>query len=371
MSDYTIEAYLAMMRDPLRKPAYEAAIPRVVREGDVVVDLGAGPGWMTFLALRAGASHVYAIDQAEAVTLIERVAAANGLADRVTVFHGDSRRVELPRPADVLLSDIRGVMPIIADSVHVIADARRRLLAPGGRMMPLRDVVSFAPVQYDDGYAAVDGWRDPELGADYAAVATLASHQWTGARMPADCALAPAAALPAVDYADLASPAYAGEASFRVERAGTVHGIGAWFRAELVDDVAIDTAPGGAESVYQHAYFPIARALPVAAGDVVQARLAVDARPARPVWRWSVGDEDHSTLDAEIDLLASLRKRADSHAPQLDRDGAVLRFILERMDGNTSLGAVATALVDAFPGEFRDHATALARVGDVSVRYSA
>ena len=48
---YSLEQFASMFADKVRMDAYSAAIERSVRPGDVVVDLGCGPGIFAFLAV--------------------------------------------------------------------------------------------------------------------------------------------------------------------------------------------------------------------------------------------------------------------------------------------------------------------------------
>ena len=65
--------------------------------------------------------------------MAREIAAANGFADRIDFFQELSTEVELPERADVIVSDLRGVLPAYQHHIGAIADARERLLAPGGR----------------------------------------------------------------------------------------------------------------------------------------------------------------------------------------------------------------------------------------------
>ena len=59
--------YQDMLSDHERMRRYRQAIEAVVRPGDVVADLGTGLGVLALMAVRAGASFVYAIDQLQMI----------------------------------------------------------------------------------------------------------------------------------------------------------------------------------------------------------------------------------------------------------------------------------------------------------------
>ena len=79
---YDLRGFLQMIEDPVRYQAYKAALERTVRPGDVVLDLGAGTGLMTFLALAAGAGHVYAVEPNPIVNCVNDIATAGARLDR-------------------------------------------------------------------------------------------------------------------------------------------------------------------------------------------------------------------------------------------------------------------------------------------------
>lgn len=128
--------HVAMLNDRTRVSLFKQGIAAVVRPGDVVVDIGTGVGIFAMAAARAGARHVYAIEASAIAEHAERVIAASGLADRITVIRGWSTQVKLPERADVLTSEMVGSEPTGDYMLEMMLDARRRLLKPDARTVP-------------------------------------------------------------------------------------------------------------------------------------------------------------------------------------------------------------------------------------------
>ena len=125
-----------MLDDLVRTRAFVEAVQRVVREGDVVIDLGTGSGVLAVAAAQAGASHVYAIEASDISDVARKVFEVNGVADRVTLLEGWSPHLEVPEPGDVLVSEMLGNEPLDEDLLETTLDARRRLLKPDARLIP-------------------------------------------------------------------------------------------------------------------------------------------------------------------------------------------------------------------------------------------
>ncbi|WP_250037812.1 hypothetical protein [Paractinoplanes maris] len=124
------------VRDP-RFLAYREAIAGSVA-GKVVLDIGTGRDALWAVeAARAGARHVYAVEQQPDAAAQARLAVA-GLAGRVTVVEGLSTRVELPTPAQVCVSEIVGNIASAEGAAAVLTDARRRLCTADCVWIPFR-----------------------------------------------------------------------------------------------------------------------------------------------------------------------------------------------------------------------------------------
>src|SRR5262249_32753265 len=110
---YTISMYGFMIADNARMDAYVEAWRRAVNPDSVVVDTGAGTVVFALLAGRFGARRVYAIEPADAIQVAREIAAANGYADRIEFIQKLSTEVTLPERADVIISDLRGLLPFL------------------------------------------------------------------------------------------------------------------------------------------------------------------------------------------------------------------------------------------------------------------
>src|SRR5690242_20462756 len=152
---YSLDDYGSMISDADRFGAYGAAIAAAVQLGDVVVDVGCGPGMFSLLACQAGARQVYAIEAAEVIQVGRQLATANGFAERIRFIEGDSRRIELPEKARVVISDIRGALPLFQHSIESILDAQNRFLATGGVLIPQRDTLYAAIIEAKSFYETI------------------------------------------------------------------------------------------------------------------------------------------------------------------------------------------------------------------------
>ena len=166
---YSLSGYGDMIADRIRIEAYSQALRKAVRPGAVVMDIGTGPGMIAVLACQLGASRVYAIEPSEVIQVAREIALANQCADKILFFEALSTNVTLPVRVDVIIADLRGILPLFQTHIPSIADARRRFLAPGGTLIGLKDRIWAAVVEAPEAYGRiVDSWDHNTLGQDLA-----------------------------------------------------------------------------------------------------------------------------------------------------------------------------------------------------------
>ena len=371
-----------MIADQVRVEAYAHALRKTVKPGNVVLDIGTGPGIFAVLACKLGARRVYAVEPDEIIQVGREVAAANGCADRIVFIEEMSTAINLPEKADVIVSDLRGVLPLFQVHIPSIIDARARFLAPAGVLIPRKDTIWAAVVDASETYRGiVDPWENNCLGQDLSPARRLVVNEFAKRRVEPGQMLAAPQQFAVLDYQTIESPDVQRELQWTIERAGTGHGIIAWFDAELTDNIGFSNAPGASEKIYGSCFFPWPQPVPLSAGQIVRVNLEARLVENNYVWRRRTSIEscerpgeivahfDQSELDAVVMSPAKLRKAASDHIPQLSEDGMLDRRILELMDGQATLEEIARRLADEFPKKFPRWQAAMSCVGAVSRKY--
>ena len=380
---YSLSAYGSMVADRVRSDAYSQALRKIVREGSVVAEIGTGPGIFAVLACQLGASRVYAIEPSEIIQVAREVAAANGCADKIEFFEGLSNRVTLPTRADVILSDLRGVLPLFERHIPAIVDARHRFLAPGGTLIPQRDTLWAAIVEAPKPYGEfVDPWDHNSLGQDLSAARQLIVNNSQKVRVSPEQLLTTHQLWTTLDYGSVENPDVRGNLDWRVERAGTGHGILVWFDAELAEGIGFSNAPSTPETVYGSLFLPWTQPVSLAPGQAVGVSLEAKLVEHDYVWRWITRIEplqglgappihfDQSQLNGEVLSAAQLHRIAADYVPHLSEEGHLRRRTFELIDGQVSLGEIAHRLATEFPERFPKWEQALSYAGGISQEYS-
>ena len=284
MLDYHRE----LLADQVRTNAFREAILHTVRPGDVVIDLGCGSGILSFFACQAGAARVYAIDSTRMAGVTSVLARSLGFEDRITVFNKDSREVEIPERATVLISETLGVMGFDEGIAGSVSDARTRLLTPDARILPSRIGVSLVPVELDYDYDRhIAFWSEPHYGLDLSAMRVFASNGIAFAYVRSGAWLAPSRELFALDLGDVTKGR--GTTTFVAKRGGSMQGFAAFFTATLADGVTLSNR-NARETSWSQAFLPLEMPVPVTQGSHVEVELEMDDGRE---WRWRGAVDGH------------------------------------------------------------------------------
>jgi precorrin-6B methylase 2 len=239
-----------MLHDERRTSDYLAALRSAVRPEDVVLDIGTGSGVLAIAAVRAGARHVYAVEASDIADAAERVFAANGVQDRVTLIRGWSREIELPEPADVLVAEVIGNEPFEEEILETTLDARHRLLKPNVRLIPNTLELLARPLLIPEpearqraiGRHAVERWRQvygiefrPLLDAAFPGPVNNPTEAEVLARWPP---VGSPVTLAVVDLGRYERPIVDASADLAVSPGAYVNAVAVTFRAHLHGSIA-------------------------------------------------------------------------------------------------------------------------------------
>lgn len=380
---YRLASYGGMITAGPRMEAYIEALKQVMRPGNTVLDIGAGTGIFSLLACQLGAGHVHAVEPNDAIKVAHKIASTNGYSDRITFHQTVSSSLTLPSPADVIISDLRGILPLLEHHISSIADARARLLAPGGRIIPQLDTLWASLIENAELYRPyMDPWVQNNYGLDMRDGKQLVVNTWRKVNAKPEHLLTPPQCWATLDYRTIVESDVKSELSWVIERAGTAHGLLVWFDAELVDNINFSNAPAQPELVYGQGFFPFEDPITLDVGERVAARLMANLIGNEYIWRW---DTDvfaatrppqprisfrQSTFFSSLLPLDRLRKRGDQFAPSLSEEGQLDLTILNLMSQEMPLGLIARQIAEQFSSRFSSWGDALARVSDLSEKYA-
>jgi hypothetical protein len=274
--DVMIREFGRYVADRHRTELFRRAIAEQVRHGDVVVDLGTGFGLLALLAVRQGARHVYAIEQAQYIDLARGIAADNGVADLITFLHGNSGGIELPERADCLIAELLGQYALEEYLVEYVHDAAQRFLKPGARVAPSAVTLRLAPVdmpgvrerlagRLSEPWTGVAGFDFRRL--QRAVAANDLSPYLVELFGDGDRLLAPAASIAHFRLPEDRDSKFHTAIEFAFERDGVLDGFLGTFDAVLSPSVLLSTGVDQPETHWKQVLFPVFPARPVRAGD--------------------------------------------------------------------------------------------------------
>ncbi len=380
---YSHITYGEMITDRKRMSAYSSALERLIRPGCVVLDIGSGPGVFALLACRFGAGHVHCVEPDDSIEVAKILAKSNGYADRMSFHQCVSTDLQLDGPADVVVSDLRGVLPLFENHIPSIVDARQRLLAVGGKLLPWRDQLFISLIDDADSYRRfVGAWSNYEQDLDLSAARLQAVNTWSKTDARAEQLLVQPRRWLSIDYTTVESTDARGVVSWVAEKPGTTHGIVVWFDTELAPGIQFSNHPASERLIYGQAFFPLEKPIQIEVGDKIEVELKATLSADGYVWQWKTqvwdGAEStnvkanyhQSTFLAKTISTQTLERKSPIFKPTLNDDGIADRFILDCMNGKTEIEKIAALVAERFPDRFPNRRAASSRVQELSTKYS-
>ncbi|MBE0614408.1 MAG: 50S ribosomal protein L11 methyltransferase [Burkholderiales bacterium] len=378
-----VDEHRQYLEDRVRVSAFRQAINETVKPGDVVLDLGSGTGILGLLACQAGAKHVYSIDGGGMAQLARDIALANRFEDRITVIKGMSTRTVLPELVDVVVADQIGRFGFEAGVLEFFADAKRRFLKPSGISIPARIDLWVAPVEHSAQWKRVDFWSHRPAGFGFEPARKIAENTGYPVQLQAKQLLGDPVNAVSLDALAHGATPIAFSKTIQISRAGTLHGIGGWFSAQLSANVEMTNSPLAKRRIKRrNVFFPIARPVAVASGDSVQLSFSILPQDTIVTWKVEVysskGAEQgtnpvarftHSTLKGMLISREDLVHTNPDSIPVMSIWGKARQTVLELCDGKRTLRQIEDGVLLEHPDLFPTRTEAAVFAAEVITRY--
>jgi SAM-dependent methyltransferase len=279
-----IELHRKLLGDAVRNAALADALKRAIRPGCTVADIGAGTGFLSFLARRLGAAHCHLYEYSGALALARELARRNRISG-LTFVEAHSAEVKKPERVDVVVSETLGNYALEEGLLETLADARR-FLKPGGTLIPSRLRQYVAPVVNRRLQDEIDVWPRVGHGLDLSPAREIAlcnmyvrpvgkddlggeasTRQWDEIDFSPDTRKAPASSR-------------RGSARWTAAQVGAprVHGFALWWEVELVPGISLSTSPFAAPTHWEQVYLPLLHEVILAPGDELLIELHSETR---------------------------------------------------------------------------------------------
>jgi len=380
---YSISEFGWMIRDERRMQAYDQALRAAVKPGCVVLDLGCGAGIFALLACKYGAGKVYAIEPNDSIILARKFADANGYSDRIEFIQALSQDVSLSEKADVIVADLRGMLPLYDGNIESMIDARDRFLAPGGRLIPLKDTMYAAVFSSEASYREVEfPWLKNDYDLDLTAGFSFVTNSWIKKMTPDFQLCSNARVWGEIHYPSASETSLKGQVKLDIQSDGIAHGISIWFDAEIAEGFGFSCSPEQERLVYGSAQLAWPKPVYLYSGDKVLLTIEARKMSGEYVWRWESDLYCAPNIETPLESFRQssflgklispqhLKKYAKDHMPDINLMGLVEARALKLMNGKHSLGEIALELSRSFPEHYADPQTALDYISELSGRFS-
>ncbi len=278
-----------MMNDAARNAAFKRTMERQIKPHHVVLEIGTGAGLLAMMASRTGARIFTCESNAALANTARGLIACNRLTERITVIDGPSWELEvekdIPGKVDVLLAEIFSAQLVSEEVIPTIEDAKRRLLKPGGIVIPAAATMMGALV-HGAGMAAlirvstIEGFDFTSFNAFTPVLMNLdtpnTALEW----------LSEPVSLFHFDFQNQDEfPAESGQVGVEVTQDGLCQGVVQWLQIMLDNETLYENAPLGPGATRTKHWTPLFYPFPIPRelkkGQTVMLRIGHDRKGAR------------------------------------------------------------------------------------------
>jgi SAM-dependent methyltransferase len=298
-----IELHRKLLGDKVRNDALAEALERVIRPGMSVADIGAGSGFLSFLARKLGAAECHLYEYTGALSLARELAQRNKVTG-LTFVQAHSSEVKKPPRADVVISETLGNFALEEGLLETLVDARR-FLKPDGVLIPCALMQFVAPVTSPRLQQEIDVFASSSHGLDLSPAREVALNNMYVKAVRAE-ELGDPRQWDRIEFGakgKAPSSLRKGGARWSSLKDTTVHGFALWWQVELVTGVVLSTSPMAAPTHWEQVYLPLLEPVRLQDAQELDLALTSDTRDGvRLVWETRVMLYDKPIASQRQDL---------------------------------------------------------------------
>lgn len=285
----SVDLHKVYLRDHRRNEAYQAALQKYVTPESVVVDIGCGTGLLGFIALKAGARKLYAIEQSNLIDVAREIAEQNQLLDRVEFIKGDLFLQSLPEKADIIVHEQIGDFFWDEGMVEKLTYARTHFLKPDGRILPQQLRLHLAPAFHPAFYIDGNFWKQSFYGMNFSALHREEIKQGSARNQPIkillkndDIFLSPSQEVAHVDFLKSEAALKSLKIAYPVLKTGWCTGLVGFFQIAFDQDNIVSTSPQMPPTNWGQFLIPVREQIWVEAGQTLQFEMQLDIQ--KNIW---------------------------------------------------------------------------------------
>lgn len=308
-----IEYQRTILADTVRNRAFSDALKKMIIPGvTTVADIGAGTGYLSFLARKLGAKECHLYEVSELSVISRALAKENGINGCHFVHRHSTQVVNSPN-VDLVISETFGNFALEESIIGNLNDAKR-FLKPSGTMMPMNLRQFVSPVVTDRIQKSIDTWSGIE--GDF---------QWTKARetglnnmyvkdvRPEDLLKDGTKEWDTIDFTKhnkeiLHASLQWNGSQIANQQSPIVNGFAIWWESDLAPGITLSTSPLSDPTHWQQIYLPLLEPLIIKPNETLELTLDVDSRydvRINVAWKTTVKDKQGKTVKA---LSQDMRK---------------------------------------------------------------
>jgi protein arginine N-methyltransferase 1 len=296
-----IEYQRTILADHVRNQAFADALKKRIIPGvTTVADIGAGTGYLSFLARTCGAKECHLYEVSELSALSQSLAKENGITGCHFV-HKHSTEVKSPPKVDLVISETFGNFALEESIISNMNDARR-FLKPDGTIMPMNLRQYVCPVVTDRIQKTIDTWSGIAGDMQWSAAReTGLNNMYVKEIQPEDLFNDGTQEWDYIDFSKRNNEIRKATVLWRLQasKLPAISGFALWWESDLAPGVTLSTSPFAEKTHWQQIYLPLIKPLHLKDDQTLELSLHIDSRydvRINVAWKTTVKSSDNKTL---------------------------------------------------------------------------